>query len=300
MPMMAQRASPDSNVAKPIVRVRSDPIAHPAPAGRSRPAQVNLCQGQQFGDRGDREDGTGGHRHLLEARAGDEVERHTGHERRQAGEQDGPVIGQVGRLEQREPDGRRHPGDGEEPGERSGPAGRGGVGAVEQGPGAEQDEGHDPGEGDLPPGVEAVPHHDAEEEEGDRHEGGAEVGDGFHPLGEPLLFGLRLVGPDGVGLVSCDQPGVDPGPETFGKVVCSHRASMIPETTEAHEGDCPYAGAHRYPARPLRVAGALPGCPSGQREQTVNLPAQPSEVRILLPPRDAVIYRPHPAPLAQR
>ena len=27
----------------------------------------------------------------------------------------------------------------------------------------------------------------------------------------------------------------------------------------------------------------LPGCPSGQREQTVNLPAMPSEVQILLP-----------------
>jgi hypothetical protein len=28
-----------------------------------------------------------------------------------------------------------------------------------------------------------------------------------------------------------------------------------------------------------------PGCPSGQREQTVNLPAMPSEVQILLPAR---------------
>ena len=27
----------------------------------------------------------------------------------------------------------------------------------------------------------------------------------------------------------------------------------------------------------------MPGCPSGQREQTVNLPAMPSEVQILLP-----------------
>ena len=34
------------------------------------------------------------------------------------------------------------------------------------------------------------------------------------------------------------------------------------------------------------AAGAWPGvCPSGQREQTVNLPASPTEVRILPPPR---------------
>ena len=43
----------------------------------------------------------------------------------------------------------------------------------------------------------------------------------------------------------------------------------------------PYSGApHRVPR------GAWPGvCPSGQREQTVNLPASPTEVRILPPPR---------------
>ena len=28
----------------------------------------------------------------------------------------------------------------------------------------------------------------------------------------------------------------------------------------------------------------MEGCPSGQREQTVNLPAMPSKVQILLPP----------------
>src|SRR5919106_5053901 len=41
----------------------------------------------------------------------------------------------------------------------------------------------------------------------------------------------------------------------------------------------PYSGA------PQSAAGAWPGvCPSGQREQTVNLPASPTEVRILPPP----------------
>src|SRR5215207_1096077 len=41
-----------------------------------------------------------------------------------------------------------------------------------------------------------------------------------------------------------------------------------------------------YPGAPQSAAGAWPGvCPSGQREQTVNLPASPTEVRILPPPR---------------
>ncbi len=37
--------------------------------------------------------------------------------------------------------------------------------------------------------------------------------------------------------------------------------------------------------RSNRIAGSIvEECPSGQREQTVNLPAQPSEVQILSPP----------------
>jgi hypothetical protein len=35
---------------------------------------------------------------------------------------------------------------------------------------------------------------------------------------------------------------------------------------------------------PLQSNAALGGCPSGQRERTVNAPAQPTQVRILLPP----------------
>ena len=47
---------------------------------------------------------------------------------------------------------------------------------------------------------------------------------------------------------------------------------------------------------PPELASGLPGCPSGQREQTVNLPAMPSEVRILLPAPNRI---PFPASLAQ-
>lgn len=34
------------------------------------------------------------------------------------------------------------------------------------------------------------------------------------------------------------------------------------------------------------MAAILAVCPSGQREQTVNLPAQPTQVRTLAPPRE--------------
>ncbi len=34
------------------------------------------------------------------------------------------------------------------------------------------------------------------------------------------------------------------------------------------------------------MAAIMAVCPSGQREQTVNLPAQPTQVRTLAPPRD--------------
>ena len=39
-----------------------------------------------------------------------------------------------------------------------------------------------------------------------------------------------------------------------------------------------------HPSSPLRGVSRVGGCPSGQREQTVNLSAQPTEVQILLPP----------------
>jgi hypothetical protein len=48
-------------------------------------------------------------------------------------------------------------------------------------------------------------------------------------------------------------------------------------------GSSPSAGSNSL------GAGASEGFPSGQREQTVNLSATPSEVRILPPPPDPIV-----------
>jgi hypothetical protein len=88
-------------------------------------------------------------------------------------------------------------------------------------------------------------------------------------------------------------------------------AAPRPGSSEVEQPPCkrPVGGSNPFPGSPWRslqpfssveksvafatifgrsaqsAAGAWPGvCPSGQREQTVNLPASPTEVRILPPP----------------
>src|SRR5262245_37350021 len=105
-------------------------------------------------------------------------------------------------------------------------------------------------------------------------------------------FSLVLEGLESVptrerrGLTGRNALSMLPGPDTATRAGVAQLVEHL-ICNEAVGGSSPFASSPLpAPAAPGPGPAPVPleGCPSGQREQTVNLPAMPSKVRILPPP----------------
>ena len=89
---------------------------------------------------------------------------------------------------------------------------------------------------------------------------------------------------DRCGLTGPEALSILPEPDTATRAGVAQLVEHL-ICNEAVGGSSPFASSPLpAPSRAASNASPAEGFPSGQREQTVNLPAKPSEVRILPPP----------------